>query len=110
MADKAYVFYSVKEKDLHMVYAKEVPYTGSEELSSSVAAVVKELLAVGNVEYLIVQHNQVFPDTKAIFFQNELINMAKKTSQAIQSLERRIEVLSPKEDKLPPMIEAPVKS
>lgn len=90
MAEKAYIFYSRKENGLNSVYLKEVPYATDEEYARSLAAVIESVLSAGKVDYLIVQNNAAFPDTKTNFLQGELYNLGQRAANSIAALEQRI--------------------
>lgn len=90
MAEKAYIFYSRKENGLNSVYLKEVPYAADEEYARSLASVVESILIGGKVDYLVVQNNAAFPDTKTNFLQGELYNLGQRAANSIAALEQRI--------------------
>lgn len=100
MADKVYIFYSLKENEISTVYVKEVRYSSIDEFVSSIASVMKDIFSSGNVEYLVVQQTPIFPDTKATFMQNEMVNIAKRASQAIQQLNAKVDALIEENTKL----------
>jgi hypothetical protein len=90
MAEKAYIFYSRKENGLNSVYLKEVPYATEEEYARSLAAVIESVLRGGKVDYLVIQNNATFPDTKTNFLQGELYNLGQRAANSIAALEQKV--------------------
>ena len=86
---KAYVFWIQKDvasngTELRNLYRREVQFSEPDERLASLSAVVAKVLE--SSDFVIVQNEETFPDTKNIFMQNEMFNVAAKTSHFIREM------------------------